>query len=158
MKKKQSRLKPIPKSLRRFAEVASDHYCRERMDCVVTRRAIKTQFQSVDFFASDVVGKRADGSHVYVQVTAGQSTAVNVRKKKLENYPWHETDTVQLLQLVQTPDPANARRIKYFFRVYEYLLEGEGNGSIGHGRTWVQKEVAIDVPREWFKSYSKIPD
>lgn len=139
-------LKKNPKNKRREAEVAAEHYCLNHLDCVVVRRAIKTQWQSVDFFAADVVGKKADGSHVYVQVTAGQSGAVMERKKKLEKYPWHQTDTVKLLQLVQTPDPANARRTKYFFRIFAYLPLGESQK-----RSWVQREIAIDVPREWFK-------
>lgn len=152
-------LKKNPKGKRREAEVACEHYCLKKMDCIITRRAIKTQWQSVDFFGSDVVGKRADGSHVYVQVTAGQSKAVNERKKKLEAFPWHKTDTVQLLQLVQTPDPANARRTKYFFRVYDYAnIERSTMPQIESilERQWRTREVAIDVPGEWFRSpYSK---
>lgn len=154
-------LKQNAKKKRGEAERAGEHYCLEKKDCIITRRAIRTQFQSVDFFASDIVGKRSDGSHVYVQVTAGQSTAVSARRKKLEQYPWHQTDTVELLQLVQTPDPANARRTKYFFRVHEYrLLPGKGSGGFGtdnkSARRWTTADIAIDVPDAWFKAVPKV--
>jgi len=148
-------LKKNAKTKRSEAEKAGEHYCREKLGCILTRRPVRTQWQSIDFFAADIVGKRNDGSHVYVQVTAGQSSAVSERRKKLERIPWHTTDTVQLVQLVQTPDPANARRTKYYFRVHEYLLGGESKKDSGNGRGWITHEVAIDVPKEWFKAAPK---
>lgn len=130
------------KSLRSAAERACEWYARDLLSCVITRRAVQTRFQSVDFFAADCVGKRSDGSHVYIQATAGQYEAVRTRRRKLEAVPWHESDTVLLLQLVQTEDPANARRKKYFFRVHR-LINGD----------WSVQEDAHEIPREWFKAW-----
>ncbi len=139
-----------PKGKRREAEVASEHYCREVMECVTTRRAIKTQWQKVDFFSCDIVGKRADGSHVYIQVTAGQTPKVLERKKKLEKEIWHTSDTVQILQLVQTDNPGKGARILWFFRVYEYypnFINPDG---------WTTQADAVPVPKEWFKKWKEI--
>ena len=89
------------KSKRPEAERAGEHYLREVEGCVATVRAVRTMYQRQDLFASDIVGKQPDGSHVYAQVTAGQSEAVRTRRRKLDAIPWHESDTVLLLQLVQ---------------------------------------------------------
>lgn len=130
-------------SARKDAERACEWYAREVCGCIITRRAIQTQFQSVDFFGSDCVGKRPDGSHVYIQATAGQVEAVRQRKRKLDAIPWHVTDTVLLLQLVQTKDPANARRKKFFFREHIRSIAG----------IWSVLEEAKPVPKEWFKAF-----
>lgn len=140
------------KSKRADAERATVWYAREMLGCVVTRRAVRTQFQSVDFFAADVVGKRADGTHVYIQATAGEHAAVTARRRKLEAVPWHVTDVVQLVQLRQTEDPANARRKKWFFRVHEYCFNGLDS------REWITHDDAVDVPREWFKAWKPEPE
>lgn len=137
------------KSKRADAEKAAVWYAREIMGCVYTRRAVRTQFQSVDFFCSDVVGKREDGTHVYIQATAGQKSNVTTRRRKLEAIPWHMTDTVQLVQLRQTEDPANARRKKWFFRVHEYQVETPTQ------RQWVTHDQAVDVPLGWFKAWKE---
>jgi hypothetical protein len=113
--------------------------------CVVTRKAIRTQWQSVDYFCSDVVGKKVDGSHVYIQVTAGQAEAVRQRRRKLEDIPWHNTDTVLLLQLVQTPDPANGKKTLWFFRVHGYKIY-----LSRVNRVWQTDDQAVPVPKEWF--------
>jgi len=138
------------KSKRNDAEKATVHYAREIHNCVVTRRAVRARFQKVDFFGSDIVGKRDDGSHVYIQTTAGQHSAVTARRRKLEAIPWHPTDTVELLQLVQTPDPANARRKLWFFRVHCYELYG-----MLYLRQWHTEEKAVPVPKEWFKAWKE---
>lgn len=131
------------KALRSAAERAAVWYCHEKHNCVITRRAVRTRFQSVDMFAADIVGKHLDGSHVYLQVTAGQSSAVTTRRRKLEKIPWHTSDTVELLQLVQTEDPANAKRKLWFFRVHEYdPMKG-----------WSTQNEAFPIPKEWFRSY-----
>jgi hypothetical protein len=131
------------KSKRADAERAAEWYAREILGCVITRRALRMRFQKVDFFACDVVGKRSDGTHVYIQVTAGQAQAVTARRRKLEKIPWHETDHLELLQLIQTEDPANARRKIWYFRVH-YM-----NAAM----QWSTKERAVTVPRDWFRAY-----
>lgn len=141
-------LKKLPKQKRGECERAAEHYARYNLDCILTRRPVRTKFQSVDFFGADIVGKRIDGTHVYVQATAGQSSAVTARKKKLEVVPWHESDTVQLIQLVQTPNPANARKTDYYFRIFVYEANKEASQ-----RTWKKEDEAVSVPREWFKAY-----
>ena len=136
--------KKNPKSKRGDAERATVWYARKILKCVYTRRAVRTQWQTVDFFGSDIVGKRSDGSHVYIQTTAGQDSAVTARRRKLEKIPWHESDTVQLVQLRQTEDPANARRKLWFFRVHIY-----------EDGVWSTSEDAVVIPREWFKAWKE---
>jgi hypothetical protein len=127
---------PIAKSYRSAAERAAEWYAVEIENCIVTRRAIRSQWQSVDFFGSDVVGKRLDGSHVYIQVTTGQAPAVSVRKKKLTAYPWHLTDTVLMLQMVELP--MVSKRKQYAFNQWRYISGSWKNtGQMG-------------IPKEWF--------
>lgn len=133
--------------LRGDCERACEWYVHEVLNCVVSCRAVRTQWQRQDMFASDVIGKKADGSCVYVQATAGQYSAVTARRRKLEKIPWCETDIVQVVQLVQTEDPANSRRKLFFFRVHEYGLAGY------YPREWKTHETAIPIPREWFKAF-----
>ena len=133
-------------SKRADAERAAEWYAHEILGCVVTRRAIRTKFHKVDFFASDVVGKMPDGSHVYIQATAGQNQAVTARRRKLEKYPWHESDSVEIVQLIQTIDPANARRKLWFFRVH--FLQ-----RFNKDLKWFSKERAIPIPKEWFRAH-----
>lgn len=136
-----------PKTKRADAERAAEWYARERLECVLTRRAVRTKWQSVDFFAADVVGKRQDGSHVYIQATAGQSESLRVRRRKLERVPWHESDAVLVLQLTWTPDPANARRRKWWFRVHHFTHDEDPRG-------WCVSDEAIPVPQLWFTAWT----
>ena len=92
-----------------------------------------------------MVGKKASGVHVYLQVTAGSYSAVSARKLKLEAVPWHVSDIVELLQLVQTEDPANARRTMWWFRVHRYEPLHSGR------REWALDKQAVEIPPEWFK-------
>ena len=131
-----------PKTKRADAERAAEWYAHEVMECEITRRACRTKWQSVDMFCADVVGKRSDGSHVYIQATAGQSEAVRTRRRKLENIPWHFTDTVLLLQLVHTIDPGNARRKLWWFRVHRL--------DTYNIVWWI--DGYSPVPKTWFKS------
>lgn len=141
-------MKPkIAKSKRPEAERAAEWYLREVCECVATRRAFRTAYAKVDFFASDVIGKREDGSHVYCQATAGGDEALRQRRRKLEKYPWHDTDDVILLQLTETPNPVHRGRKLWWFRLHEYVA-GE-NGV----REWRLCESAVAVPAEWFKAY-----
>lgn len=137
-------VKALAKGRRADAERAAEHALVHHWGCKHTRRAIKTQFQSVDFFGSDVVGKREDGSHVYCQVTAGQQAeTVRRRRRKLDYFPWHGSDTVLLLQLKERAD----KRPKiYYFRIHTPDL-GTGWDVIGE----------LLVPREWFKKYRDPP-
>lgn len=143
-------MKKNAKSLRPLAERACEHYAIEICGCVRTRRAIRTKWQSVDFFGADCVGKRKDGSHVYIQVTAGMAAAVTARRRKLEAEVWHPTDTVLLLQLIQTIDPANAKRKKWFFRVHGY------DRLTDYHRKWRTDEQAIEIPKEWWKARKEV--
>jgi hypothetical protein len=132
-----------------MAERAGEWYLREVLACILTRRAFRTQFHSVDFFASDVMGKMADGTMVFAQVTAGQSEALRTRRRKLEKVPWQLSDRVMVLQLTSTPDPANNRKTLWFFRVHDLLRVM----SEPYRTTWEVDETACLVPAEWFKAY-----
>ena len=134
------------KSKRSDAERASVWYAVKNHNCIITRRALRTKFQKVDFFASDVVGKKIDGSHVYIQTTAGQSQAVTARRRKLEAVPWHYTDTVELLQLDQEQNPKNKRSKNWFFIVHVF----------NHiDRLWENNKHRVDIPKEWFTKYKE---
>lgn len=127
------------------AERAAEWWAREQ-GCVLTRRALRTKFAKVDFFASDIMGKRADGSMVFIQVTAAVGSGnVTARRRKLEAVPWAQTDSVFLLHFRREPDPANRRKLKYYFRVHEY-------GNAG----WLVWDEAVDVPQEWFKPVKEV--
>ncbi len=144
---KEKRL--VPKAYRRLAEVAAEHYAYTVMDCLKCVRAVKSQYQTVDFWASDIVGKRRDGTHVYIQVTSGQASAVSTRKAKLEDVKyWHHSDTVLLLQLYWEPNPQCKRGKLWYFKVWEYVVP---NKYVY--RTWVHM-VDHAVPVSWFKCYN----
>jgi len=160
-------MKTNAKSKRREAEVASEWYAKIVHGAVITVRAMKTQWQRQDLFASDCVGKRADGSHIYLQVTAGQATAVSARKRKLEAVPWHESDTVELLQLIQAPNPANARQTLYYFKTWEFIMDYRREERVDVvartveevfvplGRKWRAKEESWPIDKSYFKLPSK---
>ena len=132
-----------PKCKRREAEVAAEWYAHEIMGCAITRRAIRTQWQKVDFFGCDIVGKTSDGRHVYLQVTAGGSSCVSVRRKKLQEIPWHSTDKVKVLQLIGARE---GRRTSWWFSEYEYSW-------LGDGRKWIKSACQTSVPKRWFKKF-----
>ena len=132
------------KQKRGDAERAARWYAHIVQKCVLTRKAIRTQWQSQDMFGADIVGKRADGTYFYAQATAGGHSAVTSRRRKLEEVPWHPVDTVELLQLVQTIDPANARKKLWFFRIHQYDTKN---------RFWHTKNEAFPIPKEWFRAW-----
>ena len=131
-------------TLRPKAERAGEWYLREVCGCVATRRALRTKFARVDFFASDIIGKLPNGACVYAQVTAGGNEALRTRRRKLEAVPWHESEAVLVLQLVSTPDPVNATRKLYWFRVHRY---DQSRGE------WSLDREAAPVNRDWFKAW-----
>lgn len=139
---------PLAKTKRAEAERAAEWYLHERCGCVLTRRAVRSQFHKVDFWAADVVGKRPDGSHVYAQATAGGSEALRRRRRKLERVPWHGSDFVMVLQLTETQDPANRRRKQWWFRVHVYEHRG---------KVW-QNVVAHRVDKGWFRAWKGVSD
>ena len=132
------------KSKRADAERAAEWYAHEIEGCIHTIRAVRTKWQYQDLFGCDVLGKKPDGTYAWIQVTAGGAEAARRRRRKLEGYPWCSADMVLLLQLVSTEDPSNARKKRWWFRVYEYAA----------GNTWQQREP-VEVPRMWFRAYPR---
>ena len=59
--------------------------------------------------------------------------------------PWQKSDIVQVVQLIQTENPANSRRKLWFFRIHEYVLDEIT-------RSWETYENAEPIPKEWFKT------
>jgi len=133
------------KELRRQAEVAATNWLMESMGCTHVRRAIRTQFQKVDFFGADLMGCLSTGAKIYVQVTTGGSSAVSVRRAKLAAFPWHPSEMVLLANLVATESPAKGRKTEYWFRIEEFESDVVGC------RRWKDWPSAVPVPREWFK-------
>ena len=137
----------VAKSNRPLAEKAAEHYLHEVCGCdpEQIRKAVRTMWQRVDFWAADVMGRLPveSGHHVfYAQVTAGQNEAVRVRRRKLEKINWNILELVMVLQLVEQPDPAHARRKNFYFRVHR----------LDHvNMTWTVDDQACPVPRAWFK-------
>jgi hypothetical protein len=128
------------------AERAAEHFAREVLGCVQTRRAVRTRFQKVDFFGCDLMGRREDGSSVWIQVTASREGSAgknsgNVwsRKRKIETVPWREDDTVLMLEMVREK---NGRSWDYHFR----------GQQLREHAMWFQKEP-IPVPKRWFKAW-----
>jgi hypothetical protein len=133
----------VAKSKRPQAERAAEWALRASFGCVATRRALRTKFAKVDFFACDVIGLCSNGVKWWVQVTAGQTAAVLVRRKKIEEYAWHELDCIAVWQLVERADVANPRRKAWFFRVWRYYP---------HLASWCE-DSPIPVLSSWFKAY-----
>lgn len=121
------------------------HFLAERWKCTHIERAVRTQWQSVDFFAADVMGKSAKmGLNIYGQVTTGATKAVQVRRRKLEKVPWHHNERVFLFQLVSTDDPVNKNKKRWWFRIHQY-----------HHQTniWEVWDAAQEIPPSWFKAW-----
>ena len=128
----------MSKQDRRFAEVAAQWLAVKVYGCTYIRKAIRSQFQSVDFFGSDIMGMREDGTKVFIQATAGQDSAISTRRKKLEKYTWHDTDTISLAALRKEKE---GRSYRYYYKI-QFYVKG----------VWTVAEN-IEVPREWFKKY-----
>ena len=139
--------KKVSKSMRPLAEKASEHYLYHVCGCDIPqiRRAIRTKWQSVDFWACDVMGRTREGRCFFAQVTAGQSEAVRSRRRKLEKISWNAFDTVFVLQLVEQPNPANQRKKDFFFRVHRLF-----------GTIWFVDSVAYPIPRGWFVKLKEV--
>ncbi len=87
---------------------------------------------------------------MYLQVTAGSTDKVRDRMRKLEMIPWHESDTVQIIRLVQTDNPGTGSRQLWFFRVHEWKLVPVSNINEMY---WLTHEKAVPVPTRWFKAW-----
>ena len=135
----------VAKSRRPEAERASEHALSHLYGCTHTRRALRTKFAKVDFFGCDTIGVRSNGTRVWVQVTAGQTAAVLSRRKKLDAYPWHETDEVYVWQLVDRASIEHPNRKEWYFRVWQRL----GDGS------WTNGSDSFRVGKAWFKAMKK---
>ena len=147
-RKPQRRTKRRNKEHADRAERAAEHWLRNVLECVETRRAIRSQWHKVDFFGADVVGKVRTGAHCYVQVTTGDARNVCPRRRKLERIPWHPYDLVFVLELRSYPNPVNRRRTVWTFRVHEY-----DPGDDPDGRVWRVWDATTPVPPEWFKPW-----
>lgn len=134
----------VAKSNRPLAEKAAEHYLYEVCGCdpAQIRRAVRTQWQAVDFFGCDVMGRRKDGLVFFAQVTAGQNEAVRVRRRKLEKISWNHLERIMVLQLVEQFDPANARKKIFYFRVHRLVNHVT--------MAWEVDEQAVQVPKTWF--------
>ena len=137
----------VSKTNRAAAERAGEHYLHKVCGCDPEQiiRAVRTQWQRVDLWACDVAGRDKDGFVWYAQVTTGQNEAVRTRRRKIEAINWNSYDNVMVLQLVEQPNPANARRKDFYFRVHNY------NGR----SSWYVDLEACPVPRSWFKKLQR---
>lgn len=124
----------------REAEVAAENYFKSKG--YVTRRALRTKFNKVDFFGSDIIAMNSK-EKVFCQVTMMKKGA-SVKRKKLEEYAdyWLRTDRVFVFELRTIPNPVNRAVHDHFFRVHEF------NKQKGDWTIW---DEAIPVPRSWFK-------
>lgn len=136
----------VAKSKRPEAERASEHALVELFHCVSTRRALRTKFAKVDFFACDTIGVEESGKRHWIQVTAGQTAAVLTRRKKIEKHPWHVSDTVAVWQLTFRVSIINSRQKEWFFKVWDFQVQPDGT------RAWVVLDSPIEVPKRWFKA------
>jgi hypothetical protein len=81
----------------------------------ITRRAIRTKFQKVDFFGCDIMAMNQKGELLFIQATVGQYSAISLRRTKLKQIPWHESHTALLLVLRKFKE---GRKYKYYFLTY----------------------------------------
>ena len=145
-----------PKGKKSGAERASEWYARDVHGCVVAQRAVRTKFQKVDFFACDCVGKTSDGSHVYLQVTAGNDTQVTKRRRKIEEIPWHTSDHVLILQLAYLVDPSHKGRKLWWFIEHVYsLVSFANNEPSGNDRKWKTRKPPFSIPKHWFSVWNE---
>ena len=135
------------KNKRKDAEKAVVWMAYEMFNAIEYVKSIQTKWQRVDIFSADVASKDKDGKVTYIQVTAGQDSAISVRKKKLEKIPWHYSERVLLVQLKQRQEVINARRKEWFFKVWEFMPD------VGGHRNWELWTDPVNIPRKWFKSY-----
>lgn len=135
----------VAKSKRPEAERAAEWAMHLVLGCTHTRRALRTPFNKVDLFGADAIGIRPDGSKCFVQVTAGQSSAVTARRRKLERYPWAVDDYVAIWQLVEAP--ASGRGKDWRFDVHVYRCTS-GTWSWTH-------DPGFDIDKSWFKAMPK---
>lgn len=132
----------------RLAEVAAENWLKAQG--YQTRRTVRTQWQKVDFFGADVIGKLPEET-VYIQVTtAKRSKEIMLRKRKLEKIPWVETDYVYLFQCVERRDVLNPRRLNHYFRVYAY------EEYIGSTHKWRSADPVFITP-DMLKAHSQLP-
>ena len=130
----------------REAEVAGEHLLRAHFACVLTRRAIRTKFAAIDFFACDVMGRRADGSMIWLQVTTAKGTGtVAVKRRKLEAIPWNAFERV-LLGVFHTDRTTRPHLLTV--RVHE-LRHQEPE------RDWSILLEDQPFPRAWLKTVAK---
>lgn len=129
------------------AERAAEHFAVKVLGCVKTVRAIQTQFQRQDMFGSDVIGKNKYGTSHYVQVTSGGKSAVQQRKKKMEQYPWHNSDRVYVIQMQKSK---HTNKLIYEFEVNE-LWPNQISG-----RAWLIWPDKTLIDKSWFKALKKL--
>lgn len=123
------------------AERAAEHFAVKVLGCVKTVRAIQTQFQRQDMFGSDVIGKLADGTCRYIQVTTGGKSAVQQRKQKMLLYPWQKSDKVYVIQMQKFKE----KKVYYKFEVNELRQ--------GFWEKWITR---AEVDKSWFKALKKL--
>lgn len=138
-------MRKVSKSKCGPAETAAMWYLHEVCHCdpAQIRKAIRAKFQSVDFWACDVMGRTKRGEVFFAQVTTGGNEAVRVRRRKLEKISWNDTETVMVLQLVESQNPTDARKKVFHFRVHN--LEDKDQ--------WYVEPESVLVPRKWFKRF-----
>jgi hypothetical protein len=137
----------VAKSKRNEAERASE-WALHDMGFTHTRRALRLPYNKTDLFGCDVLGMAPTGQKAYVQVTAGQSSAMSKRRRKLERYPWAVDDYVAIWQLKEVPGKGNRKLWSFRVNVYQF---DEETGE----RKWLDMDHEIPIKSEWFKAMPK---
>jgi len=138
----------VAKSRRSDTERAAEHYLYHEYKCLphTIRRAVRTKYQSVDFWGCDVMAKDEWGHSYFAQVTTGGVEAVRQRRRKLEKIPWNDLEHIMVLQMIETPDPLDNRKKKFYFRVHEMDKTRELEWIVG----------LEEIPRDWFKKLREV--
>lgn len=135
----------------RLAEVAAENWL--KLQGYQTRRTVRTQWQKIDFFGADVIGKGKEDT-VYIQVTtAKHSKEILLRKRKMGDVPWLETDRVYVFQCVERKSVSNPRKKELFFRTYIYY---GGYISNGGDPFWLSSDPIAITP-DMLKAHSQLP-
>jgi len=136
----------------REAEVATEHFIKQRYTPFETWRAQRTRFARQDLFGADVVAyatrPEAGGSPlgsvwIMAQVTKGLMGCVRKRRRMLGAKRFPRGTLVLVLQLVTDE---TSKPYKHHFRVWE--REGDPPGGV----CWWEWHEQVEVPRAWFKT------
>lgn len=103
-------------------ERAADHFTREELDAIRTRRAVKMKWQSVDMLGADILARLPGG---YALVQATKQDPSTEKRREMETLGGDEWVPVSERRIItwweSEQDPHDGRRTIHRFRVQELV-------------------------------------